>query len=580
MGKPKIKILQELVDIHTSELADNAKLDINKSSDKIVNTIATEDGGNYSAGYYTYGHLNNISSVISSNLDPDLQGGWLSPLAPVNDESLPWVKVDLPFGVGIGDSIYEGHTALHSRLFPNDVVAYDPDYPNAPGQLSYELGLITGMYWFNHGIGGQETDNIWNRWRRDVLAETYDPGDGRGSNTLPRKPYVVHIHAGINDIIHGYLSADIQERMTLMAKSARDNGIICIFDNIGFYNSATSDMKAQIALMNTWMATTLPLYGAVVLDYYTFSKQPDAETVRTGFYADGVHLNKRGYASLARDFAKQLGGVPIFLKGLILESLLDPLELPQKYSRPKIVKVKLPLKTGQISGEELMFKSELLNNPRVFMPLSPQGFGYTAKIIINNWYLTGVIDNTYTGFSKIRVLMSETPSNSLFENKINTTSVGCKAHLLADVDNIAEETYTDIVFSTIDSDPDDMYNESTGRVTIPEDGIYTFNVAISPSPDPTTPYDGATVGPGCYNILFKLNNVVVLNEVVQALDNRSKATGGVGYTNLINIAKTLYCTKGNPFFVQIKHNLGAAAKMRINGGVNFTETTLAVYKVS
>lgn len=85
------------------------------------------------------------------------------------DEWLKNNEFSMFTGVIIGNSIAEGHPAAHGRLhIPGG--GYDLSKPNEAGQISYYLEQLTGLKIYNHGIGGQRSDQIRDRWDRDALA--------------------------------------------------------------------------------------------------------------------------------------------------------------------------------------------------------------------------------------------------------------------------------------------------------------------------------------------------------------------------------------------------------------------------
>lgn len=207
------------------------------------------------------------------------------------------------FGVIIGDSIAEGHPALHGRLHPEHD-GFDPDYPDKPGQLSYELAQLYGFRFYNQGIGSQTTTDIWNRWERDVLGQISDPSDGRGDRTLTTKPNIVVVSAGINDVAGGVDLTTIQNNLISMAESALNNNIEIIFLNVGPFDAATADMLTKIDQLNTFMVGDLLTHNsnAIIVDYYTFIEDPaNPGKVNPALTAgDGIHPSKTGYSQLAQ----------------------------------------------------------------------------------------------------------------------------------------------------------------------------------------------------------------------------------------------------------------------------------------
>lgn len=85
-------------------------------------------------------------------------------------------RADTNTGVCIGNSIIAGHPWRYSGLEVADL-----SYPDTFGQISYHLTQLTGFQWYDRGWGGQTTVQIRNRFLRDAIGDTCDPGDGRGA---------------------------------------------------------------------------------------------------------------------------------------------------------------------------------------------------------------------------------------------------------------------------------------------------------------------------------------------------------------------------------------------------------------
>lgn len=282
-----------------------ADLDYDRSYSRHSNAVGTGESASLGA-VWNYEKLSG-AGFISNHTD---NMGWAAPATLEN-----WVQVQPPFGVVIGDSIAEGHPGRHGRLHP-DANNYDPNYPNLDGQPSYELGRHTNMYWYNHGIGSQSSGQVWDRWPRDVLAEIYDPGDGRGDSTLPRKPYAVVINIGINDIFLGVPLGVLKINMIKMVLSARENGILVGFNTVGPHGAATEQQKAAIRAMRDWALKVIPRYGAYVFDFFSwFESTSTPDSANTDLAIDAVHPSRGGYASWARAFLDETQA-PVIMGGL------------------------------------------------------------------------------------------------------------------------------------------------------------------------------------------------------------------------------------------------------------------------
>jgi lysophospholipase L1-like esterase len=326
--------------------------------------------------------------------DPARLNGFV---APVPEAAF---RFALPFGVVIGDSISEGVPHTFGRLKKDGQPGFNELHRNMPGQLSYEFGAITGMHWFNHGIGGQRTDQVWARWRRDVLGEKFDPADARGDLTLPDQAYAVFVIAGINDVFQKKQDPFIQEHLLKMAKDARQRGIICIFSDMGEHNAATPQMREQIVRMNRWMHATLPDYGASVVDFYEWSMDRNrGYGVNPALFVDNVHPSRSGFQSLAYHYASQWHNVPLVPSGLVLEAVIDYDAPLSGFGRGK----RVSLGWMEYGSPDAASRTQtvLPDEASVCLPIRTDGRSVAVELHIEEAY-----DKAQrSGFSNVRVLM-------------------------------------------------------------------------------------------------------------------------------------------------------------------------------
>lgn len=308
--------VSKLQEVNTPSDYSTSKKIIKKTPSKFG--LGVNESSSLSADY-NYSKLTGLGFFSSVQLD---NWGWLA-YATENE----WVDVRLPTGVVIGDSIAEGHPNLHSRLH-NNLGVFDATVQNQEGQPSFELSRRTGFYWWNHGIGGETTAQVWNRWKRDALAEVFDAGDGRPTSTLLEKPVWIWVNAGINDV-SALIDVEITKSNLLkMAISAQENGIFVGFNTIGPIDSHTATQRLMQDEINQFMLNVLPDFGAYVFDYHSFMVAPlDATQLLDDLHADGVHPNKRGYAAYVAKLVTE-SGAPIFLDSITLESKADPDTVP------------------------------------------------------------------------------------------------------------------------------------------------------------------------------------------------------------------------------------------------------------
>ncbi|KAF1050039.1 SGNH/GDSL hydrolase family protein [Xylophilus sp.] len=214
------------------------------------------------------------------------------------------------YAVVVGDSIAEGEPAGKGRL--NMMGRFVPDLLSRPGQLSYELAQRSGVFHYNHGMGGQGCALVRARWRRDVLAEESDPLDGRGPRTLPAgtRPVLAYLHVGINDVAYSVPLQQMQDAFLYFAASTARHGITLVVDNIGAFQGMHGAMLEQALAFNAWLRDTLvPRHPHMAwVDYADWSTGGSGDLGRPaeGRLVDGLHPSARGYADFARYACQRL----------------------------------------------------------------------------------------------------------------------------------------------------------------------------------------------------------------------------------------------------------------------------------
>jgi GDSL-like lipase/acylhydrolase family protein len=226
-------------------------------------------------------------------------GGWLAPSTSGDS-----IKVTSPYWVMFGDSQAEGHPGLHGRLHPSGTNTFDYTYGDLAGQLSYHLRYLTNMRWYNHGIGGQTSVQCRVRFARDVLGLlSSNSNDGRGNQTLSRKPEGVVIIVGINDIFNGIPLQTLRDNLEWMASQCQQNGIRCVILNMPGDAVANQTQLQGIASINKWLAGgVMDQYGACVVDFNSWWNDPayGYDNIHpTALIIDDIHPTAVGYDSLA-----------------------------------------------------------------------------------------------------------------------------------------------------------------------------------------------------------------------------------------------------------------------------------------
>jgi len=235
-------------------------------------------------------------------------GGIPQPVDTATPQNPPPPPPKQDTAVAIGNSIVAGHPAKYSGLELNA-----PNWPDSPGQITYYLTQLTGIKWVNHGWGGQTTVQIRNRFLRDAIGLTYDPGDGRGSRTLPGTPTYVIIEGGVNDIQQRIPLATIEENLAWMASTCKQYKIPCVMLNcVGQGNGVfVKDQLENVAALNQWLAAgALDSVNVTVVDINSIWNSGTLGGVSSYnndnvHYsslvdsADGIHFTPVGYDSVA-----------------------------------------------------------------------------------------------------------------------------------------------------------------------------------------------------------------------------------------------------------------------------------------
>lgn len=292
-----------------------------------------------------------LNSAPVRLLGSTIAGGWLAALGA----TAPYIDVALPFGVVIGDSIAEGHPALHGRLHPDGASGYSPNYASSPGQPSYELSRLTGSHWYNHGISSQTTAQVLARFDRDAVGLVSDPGDGIGDKTLIGKPYVCLVIAGSNDIVGGVSASTIQSNMQSMLDKLLAADIVPVFATVAPSSGYTAAQRTAAQSVNQWMLSTLASAGAIVFDLYAWGS--DGGTgVKADRYVDTIHPSRAGYGQLAIDV---FAAIPksVCSGALRLDFKVDPASPPSSWVTPTKVRISRENVSidGVVSGDWIIF---------------------------------------------------------------------------------------------------------------------------------------------------------------------------------------------------------------------------------
>ena len=136
----------------------------------------------------------------------------------------------------------------------------------------------------NRGIDGQRSDEIRQRFERDVLRA---------------EPRLAIIIAGVNDVYQGYSVAHVKEQLEGMYSQAQEGKLSVVAGSILPYNTSSEEQQAKIAELNSWIKKT-----AESRDFMAFCDTNRAvrnpENVHQLLESpDGLHPNAEGYRKMA-----------------------------------------------------------------------------------------------------------------------------------------------------------------------------------------------------------------------------------------------------------------------------------------
>jgi lysophospholipase L1-like esterase len=182
--------------------------------------------------------------------------------------------------VAMGDSTTAGTPAFKSpREVPPDGAG------DVTSQYAYWL-MKAHPEWevINQGINAQRSDAIAGRFEEDVVA---------------KKPAVVVIIAGVNDVYQGQPAPHVKDQLAAMYKRAHDAGIRVVAGTIIPYNTATADQNARMHEINDWIrAQGRADPGVIYVDTRTAVAAP-GDPDKLASSPDGLHPDAAGYRKMA-----------------------------------------------------------------------------------------------------------------------------------------------------------------------------------------------------------------------------------------------------------------------------------------
>jgi lysophospholipase L1-like esterase len=182
--------------------------------------------------------------------------------------------------VAMGDSTTAGTPAFKS---PREAP------PNGRGdetsQYAYWL-MKAHPEWdvINQGINAERSDVIAGRFEEDVIA---------------KKPAVVVIIAGVNDVYQGRPAQHVKDQLAAMYKRAHDAGIRVVAGTIIPYNTATADQNARMRDINDWIRSQARADPGVIFVDTRAAVAAPGEPDKLVSSPDGLHPDAAGYRKMA-----------------------------------------------------------------------------------------------------------------------------------------------------------------------------------------------------------------------------------------------------------------------------------------
>ncbi|HEX9368378.1 MAG TPA: GDSL-type esterase/lipase family protein [Vicinamibacterales bacterium] len=182
--------------------------------------------------------------------------------------------------VAMGDSTTAGTPAFKS---PRETP------PNGQGDETSQYA-----YWLMKSHPGWEVINQGiNAQRSDVIAARFD------EDVIAKKPAVVVIIAGVNDVYQGRPAQHVKDQLAAMYTRAHAAGIRVVAGTIIPYNTATADQNARMHDINDWIrAEGRADPGVICVDTRAAVAAP-GDPDKLASSPDGLHPDAAGYRKMA-----------------------------------------------------------------------------------------------------------------------------------------------------------------------------------------------------------------------------------------------------------------------------------------
>ena len=135
----------------------------------------------------------------------------------------------------------------------------------------------------NQGVNAQRSDVIAARFDEDVLG---------------KKPAVVVIIAGVNDVYQGRPAQHVKDQLAAMYRKARAAGIRVVAGTIIPYDTATPDQNARMHEINAWIRAQADAGAVTFVDTRAAVAAPGRPDLLASS-PDGLHPDTAGYRRMA-----------------------------------------------------------------------------------------------------------------------------------------------------------------------------------------------------------------------------------------------------------------------------------------
>ena len=187
----------------------------------------------------------------------------------------------------LGDS-----TTAGTPLFKSPVEAPPDGEGDATAPFPYHL-MQARPEWDvrNLGVNGERTDQIRDRWDRDVA---------------PLSPAAVIVIAGVNDVYQGRPAEHVTTTLRAIYDLAAAARIPVVAGSIVPYDTATPEQNAKMRAINDWIRAEAARDANITFADTRAAAARDDDPDKLRASPDGLHPDKDGYRRMAVVIEKAL----------------------------------------------------------------------------------------------------------------------------------------------------------------------------------------------------------------------------------------------------------------------------------